>query len=763
MNKIKQNIVRLSVVLWLLAAIIFRFITLLTEISSQDKPIGLESIITFYSENPTNLVTSIIIIIIFTLIGYYFGSYLKTIIQNIETKINENEENADKVFNFVEKLRSGAAEEEFLRFDENDKLGTALTKLKIELAERNIKEEKRKSEDSQRNRIAEGMAMFGAILRETSDNLDELAQTVISNLVKYIDAQQAGFFVLRENGESGNSIEQIAAFAYGRKKFSDKVILPGEGLVGACILEKETIFINSVSENFVEITSGLGKSNPRCILIVPLKTEEGQIHGALEIASFKIYEKYEIEFVERVAESIATTITNLKINMQTSRLLEESREQAKELAAQEEKMHRTVDDMRRLQIEAAQQSEQFVSFTNSVNHTMIRAEYNKDGILTYANTKFLNILGYESNSDVEGKHITTFINKKDQIWFDDLWERLINGGKHFEGDMKHVTKDGKDVWTIATYVSVRDFEGNPEKILFLGIDTTSGKQQSLDYEGQINALNHSSLKAEYMPDGRIIDYNNRLLDALNYRLDEVKDQYIFDFINADEVDDFKTVWKNILNGIPFEGRIRRTTKNNEEKWFYGSFSIVRDIYDEISKIIFIGNDITEQRMMETKNREQTEILKLQEEKLQQAKVDLSRKLKQSREEMKQQFREIETVKLLNEKTLEGMLDAIVTINQDKIVEFFNKAAEDLWGFERDIVLNKDISILLPPIDNSFGDNYLGNYLKIDEHVETNMRREVFILNKDGEQISVLMTLSEAGIGMRYRLTAFIQRIEVELF
>ena len=253
--------------------------------------------------------------------------------------------------------------------------------------------------------------------------------------------------------------------------------------------------------------------------------------------------------------------------MRTSQLLKDSQGQQVIMTRQENEMRRSMNELRQTQIEAAKQSEQFISFTNSVNHTMIRSEYNKEGILTYANTKFLKILGYESNSDVEGKHITTFINKKDQIWFDDLWERLINGGKHFEGDMKHVTKDGKDVWTIATYVSVRDFEGNPEKILFLGIDTTDAKRQSLDYEGQINALNHSSLKAEYMTDGRIVDYNNRLLEALSYRLDEVKDQYIFDFINAEEVDDFKTVWKNILNGIPFEGRIKRRPKTAKKSGF----------------------------------------------------------------------------------------------------------------------------------------------------------------------------------------------------
>jgi len=538
----------------------------------------------------------------------------------------------------------------------------------------------------------------------------------------------------------------------------------GEGLVGACILEKQTVFIEEVSESYVEITSGLGKANPRCLLIVPLKTDErDEIHGAIEIATFNVFKKYQIEFVEKVAESIAITITNLNTNLRTEKLLSESREQGAELAKQEKKMIRAVDDMKTMTLEAAKQSEQFVSFTNSVNHTMIRAEYDKEGILTYANTKFLEILDYKNNSEVEGKHISTFINKKDRVWFDELWHSIIKGGQHFEGDMKHLTKNAKDVWTISTYVSVRDINGNPEKVLFLGIDTTNSKKQSLDYEGQINALNHSSLYAEYSPSGRVLDYNNKLLEVLGFALEDIEEKTIFDFLSAEEADNFKVIWANILEGVPFEGRIKRSAKNGEEKWFYGTFSIVRNLYDEIAKIIFIGNDVTVQRQMEEKNREQNKILTFQEEKLQQAKHDLSRKLKQSREEMKMQFREIETVKLLNEKTLEGMLDAIITINQDNIVEFFNKAAEELWGINRDAILGKNVEILLPKKHAELGQEYMGHYFKIGDNMLINTRKEVFIVDKYDEQVYILLTLSEAGIGLRYRLTAFIQRIEVELF
>ena len=64
-------------------------------------------------------------------------------------------------------------------------------------------------------------------------------------------------------------------------------------------------------------------------------------------------------------------------------------------------------------------------------------------------------------------------------------------------------------------------------------------------------------------------------------------------------------------------------------------------------------------------------------------MNLHRKLREAREEMRLQFSEIETVKILNEKVLEGLLDAVVTINQDNKVQFFNKAAEDLWSIEQE--------------------------------------------------------------------------------
>jgi PAS domain S-box-containing protein len=699
--------------------------------------------------------------ILFILATYWLGQYFSKTLAEYEQNIDNEVQRSKQTFNFIEDLRQGITDAKLENIDERDELGLSLINLRNELKRSKEEEETRKREDEQRNWVSEGLAKFGAILRENIDNLELLSSEVTSNLVKYIDAKQAAFFILEENGNE-KFFNMTAHFAYGRKKFPDKKLQWGEGLIGACALEKKTIFIKEVTETFVEVTSGLGKANPRCILLVPLKNNE-DIHGVLEIASFKIYEPYEINFVEMIAESIASTISNVKINMRTKDLLNESQKQAEIMAKQEDEMRKNMEELKVTQIEAAKQSEQFISFTNSVNHTLIRAEYSIDGKLLYSNTKFLNKLGYASSSEVDGKHISMFVGEKDKQWFDELWENLAKGGRHFEGDMKHITKDGNDIWTMATYVSVRDHEGKPQKILFLGIDITEDKKINLDYKGQIDALNRSTLKAEYNSDGTIIEYNQKMLESIGYTFEEIKGKTIFDFINEENIDEFRVIWKNILSGIPHESKQQRVTKEGESKWFRGTYTIVHDMYGDPAKVVYIASDITEQTKIENKNKEQTEILKEQESKLQEAKLDLSKKLDQAREEMKLQFREIETVKMLNDKTLEGMLDAIVSINQDNIVTFFNKAAEDLWKVKQDEVLGKSVDYLLSENEDTKQENFMGRYFRAGENILVGKRTEVFILDKTNGKISVLLTLSEARIGTRYSLTAFIQRIEVELF
>ncbi|MDX9768879.1 MAG: PAS domain S-box protein [Tenuifilaceae bacterium] len=665
-----------------------------------------------------------------------------------------------KLYRFVQKLKEGDIEADFSP-DENDVLGKAIVNLRDTLKQSKEEEAARRKEDEQRSWTAEGLAKFGEILRTQKDDVEELTYLIISNLVKYVDANQGGFYLLDDTDPGDRFFNLTACYAYERRKYADSRVDWGEGLVGACALEKQTTVLKKVPDSYLKITSGLGTANPKNIALIPLKVND-EVHGVLEIASFQPFDQHRIDFIEKVAESIASTISNTKINIRTAKLLKESQEQAEILQAQEEQMRQNMEELQATQEEAARQAEKFISFTNSVNHTLIRAEYDVNGVLLYANTKFLNKLEYSSNSEVEGKHISMFINKKDRVWFDEIWESLAKGGHHFEGDMKHVTKSGKDLWTIATYTCVRNPNGGVEKILFLAIDTTEQKNQSLDFEGQIEALNRSSIKAEYTPTGDILDVNEKFQQTFALTLAEAKAKTIFDLFHNNDRKQIEGIWDDVTHGIPFEGQVKMLMKDSVERWFRGTFTAVNDMYGEVAKVVFIGHDNTREKLMEIETMEQTEQLKRQEEMLRQNEVELNRKLREAKEDIKNQFKEIERVKIRTEKTLEGFLDAIITTDQDGIVQFFNKAAEELLGVTKDEILGQSIRILFPP-EASDTDEFLASYLDPEKPAIVGERREISIIRKDGEELNVLMLLTEAKVGREFTITAFIQNISVDLF
>jgi PAS domain S-box-containing protein len=722
-------------------------------------PFSASGIVEIHKRQPITYFLDIIPFLL-AIATYYLSKYISSL--KIETEEFSEKElsHQRKLYRFVEKLKDGEINAEYSP-EETDILGKAIVNLRNTLKVSKEEEEIRRQEDEQRRWSAEGLALFGEILRSQKENIEELSYSIISNLVKYIDANQGGFYLLDDTDPGDKFFNLTACYAYERRKYTDKRLEWGEGLVGACGLEKKTTVLSKIPDSYLNITSGLGKSNPKNLILVPLLLND-EVHGVIEIASFNIFEKHKIEFVEKVAESIASTISSVKINLRTAKLLKESQEQAETLQTQEEQMRQNMEELQATQEEAARQAEKFISFNNSVNHTLIRAEYDVNGILLYANTKFLHKLEYTSNYEVEGKHISMFVNKKDRVWFEEIWETLSKGGHHFEGDMKHVTKNGKDLWTIATYTCVRNSNGGVEKVLFLAIDTTEQKNQSLDYEGQIEALNRSSIKVEFSPTGDIIDVNDKFHQAFGFTPTESKTKTVFDLFHNNDRKTIETIWDDVTHGIPFEGQIKNIVRSGEERWFRGTYTAVNDMYGEVAKIVFIGHDITREKVMEMETIEQTDQLKRQEEMLRQNEVELNRKLREAKEDIKNQFKEIEKVKIRNEKTLEGFLDAIITTDQDGIVQFFNHAAEELFGVNKIDVIGQSIRILFPP-DATDKDEFLAAYLDPEKEAITGERREITITKNDGEEINVLMLLTEAKVGRETTLTAFIQNISVDLF
>jgi putative methionine-R-sulfoxide reductase with GAF domain len=218
----------------------------------------------------------------------------------------------------------------------------------------NLVTEREKAE--KRQWVNEGLAKFGELLRQ-HENLNELGYSVVKNLVEYCKLTQGGIFIITEGDKP--VLELTGCYAYERKKFLEKKIEPGQGLIGQCYLERERILLYKVPQDYVHITSGLGDANPTCLILLPLKTED-TIEGVIEMAGFRRFEPHELEFLEKVCESTATVFKNVKNAERTKRLLQASQEQAEIMRAQEEEMRQNMEELAATQEEMQRKEQEFI-------------------------------------------------------------------------------------------------------------------------------------------------------------------------------------------------------------------------------------------------------------------------------------------------------------------------------------------------------------------------------------------------------------------
>jgi ligand-binding sensor domain-containing protein len=222
-------------------------------------------------------------------------------------------------------------------------------KIQKEEVEKQRQELKEKEEAEKVNKwYNKGLGLFSDILSKEKEDLKKLSWDLISNIVKYIDAEQGGLFLANDANPEDISIDLIAHYAYNDVKIEMKSFKPGEGEVGVCFQKGEPIIHDNIPDSYSKITSGLGESSLNHLIIIPLKRNE-LILGVIEIASLEKVESYKIDFLKNISENIVSVLHSLKSTQVITEMLAKTQEQAEEMHAQEEEMRQTMEEMRATQ------------------------------------------------------------------------------------------------------------------------------------------------------------------------------------------------------------------------------------------------------------------------------------------------------------------------------------------------------------------------------------------------------------------------------
>ncbi len=319
-----------------------------------------------------------LVVMIIAICGIWAYTFRQNTLNNILHTIEMSEKKEDVLVNirFAEEISKGNLNPHF-SLNENDSLSRALLDMRQSLLVANEREQQERFKTV-------GLAEMSDILRANRD-LSELASQLIIKLVKYMKANQGGLFILNDETAQDTHLELAACYAYERKKYLKKTIQIGEGLVGQSALEKDTLYITDVPDDYVNIRSGLGKSNPTSILIVPLMVNE-KIEGVIELASFNEFHTFEIEFVQKLGESIASTISSVRTNERTRRLLEDTQQQAEEMRAQEEEMRQNMEELAATQEEIHRKSAEMEKIASESQEQASRLASNEKRITAVLNS-----------------------------------------------------------------------------------------------------------------------------------------------------------------------------------------------------------------------------------------------------------------------------------------------------------------------------------------------------------------------------------------
>ncbi len=517
----------------------------------------------------------------------------KETLNEVRKGLQSQIDQARKAAEFIKEVEKGNLSIEVSEDLRGSELGESLFSIKNHLA-------RLSQEEKERSWVNVGLAKFGDILRN-KDSLDmkNLAEDILTNLVKYINANQGALFMLENDSSDGECLQMIACYAYDRKKHLDMRVGLGDGLVGQCVLEKEIIYLKETPANYIKITSGLGQATPKSVLLSPLLIND-KIFGVLELASFEEFSEHKIGFIRKLSENIAASIKNVKESDRILSLLGASQHQAEELRAQEEEMRQSMEELQATQEEMQRKSDalskasaEMMSILNGINATMATIEFTLDGHVLNANAIFLKTMGYRLN-DIAGIHHRKFV-PNDILHSDDyktFWNRLASG-ESIKGVFKRLSQDGKIKWLNAIYNPILDAAGNVIKVVKFATDITLEQEMMAESKGVIEGINATMAIIEFTPHGTVLTANENFLQTMGYRMEDIAGQHHRKFVPKDILvsDEYRIFWRDLAAGKPTKGVFRRTTASGKTVWLNAIYNPIFNANGEVVKVTKFATEV----------------------------------------------------------------------------------------------------------------------------------------------------------------------------
>jgi len=384
--------------------------------------------------------------------------------------------------NFASDIGKGKYDTAFTPLSEEDILGNNLLKMRENLR---IAAE----EVQQRQWINEGLSKVNDLIKRAED-FTVLSDELLRVLVRYLGANQGALFVLEGEGDGQEAqMKMISCFAWGKKKHLQMYLRKGEGLAGQTWREGRVRLLTEVPEDYIRITSGLGQAPPRSLLIAPMMLNE-ETFGIIELASFTEFLPHQVEFIRRVGENIASTLSILQNNLRNQGLLKEAQEHTGQLAAQEEEMRQNMEELQATQEEMSRIQRENELRDALLLESVLFVELDTEQHIQRSNARFQERLGL-SRQEIDGRLLEDVLPLPESV---KIGFEQMKQGKLWKSQFEFTHIDGKPIQLEVFGQLAFKTDKTPEKYILVFLDHSQAYRHELELQETLARLEEQILK-----------------------------------------------------------------------------------------------------------------------------------------------------------------------------------------------------------------------------------------------------------------------------
>jgi len=342
---------------------------------------------------------------------------------------------------------------------------TMLEKLRTALIDQKQSYESEKQKAEIQLWIRRGRFEAANAQMKSPHNLEELSVNILKTIMNYSGAYVAGMYYYY-NKANPPYLQAIAAFAYNDVKHLKRKFTLGEGLIGTCAIERKVIKLNNLPESYLEISTGLNTLSPKFIYVTPI-IYLNELFAVCEYMFPSEPEAHVLDYIEQLSVNLGGWLDTAKNSSESEEHILQSERLANLLREKEAELLFKINTLEEKQTLLQTHFQHTEKTHRTVEDTLMRVEFNPDGVIISANSQYLKLMGLDEKQ-VVGKNVMDVADE----FQDEIRTMLykVRKGEIVKRTIKRRARSGELKTILATYYPQKNLSNTITSILFIGIN-----------------------------------------------------------------------------------------------------------------------------------------------------------------------------------------------------------------------------------------------------------------------------------------------------